>query len=209
MKQVLKNDTSLNQQGFSWPEVILPFLFPISLTAAGIASVIPLILVSAIGWAVLYNCRFLAHKRIRMTIRKFLIYLEKRRRNFQLRTLPPEDLKRVGKQDRYQMPKAFQNSDLSSDDEPSELHNTAGQGTHARGTRESLWTPEEIDKLGFDPDNIPLEWIYGDLLGKPDEVKPEVRSLNSRRRTRLDDGESTTETNSATVAAEFGLGGVA
>ena len=58
-----------------------PFLFPVSITAViGIASIIPLLLLSTTGWAPLYNRRLLAHKRIRMAIRKVLIYLEKRRR---------------------------------------------------------------------------------------------------------------------------------
>ena len=75
------------------------------------------------------------------------------------------------------MPKAFQDSDLSSDDEPAELQWDQEVTAHA----ETMWTQEEIDRLGFDPDHIPLEWIYGDLLGKPEELRPEVRRYNARR----------------------------
>ena len=78
------------------------------------------------------------------------------------------------------MPKAFQDSDLSSDDEPAELQ--VDEELYADGDRETLWTQEEIDRLGFDPDHIPPEWIYGDLLGQPDAVKPEVKSYNSRQK---------------------------
>ena len=83
------------------------------------------------------------------------------------------------------MPKMFQDSDLSSDDEPEELAGDEYATMNADHDRESLWTQEEMDRLGFDPDHIPLEWIYGDLIGKPEAVQPEVRQANLERRNRM------------------------
>ena len=30
--------------------------------------------------------------------------------------------------------------------------------------------------LGFDPDNIPMDSVYGDLLGNPDKLSPDVKA---------------------------------
>ena len=167
-----------------WPEVIIPFLFPLMIVVMAILSIIPFMLAGGIGWAVLFNLRFLAHKKIRMLIRAYLIRLEKFRRWKYERSFPLQHLRKFRERDRYQMPKAFQDSDLSSDDEPEEL--AREQIPRQKAT---MWTDSEIEIIGFDPDNIPMDWVYGDLLGNPEALRPEVKEYINLRKgpTRNDD----------------------
>ena len=154
-----------------WPEVILPFLFAIMVLVMALVAVIPIFLIGALGWAIVFNVRFLGHKKIRMFIRSMLIRMEKYRRWKYEWSFPKDHLRKFRQRDRYQMPKAFQDSDLSSDDdEPEEL-----EREEIPRKESSMYTPEEIEKYGYDPSNIPMEWIYGDLLGNPSALAKEVR----------------------------------
>lgn len=160
-----------------FPEIILPFLFPLLAALVAMLSAIPILIIGGLFWAILYNLRFLGHKKIRMSIRAFLIRMEKVRRWKYERSFPRQHLRKFRQRDRYQMPKILQDSELSSDDEPAELR----EQPIPRATT-TLYTEQEIKLFGYDPDNIPINWIYGDLLGKPEELAPEVKNYVDKKR---------------------------
>ena len=154
-----------------WPEIVLPFLLPIMVFVTAVLAVIPIFLIGALGWAILFNLRFLGHRKIRMFIRSMLIRMEKYRRWKYEWSFPKDHLRKFRQRDRYQLPKAFQDSEVSGDDdEPEEL-----EREEIPRKETSMYTPEEIEKYGYDPSNIPMEWIYGDLLGNPSALAKEVR----------------------------------
>ncbi|CAG7719030.1 unnamed protein product [Allacma fusca] len=94
------------------------------------------------------------------------------------------------------MPEVFQHPDLTSDDEPEEL-----QRLHILRQKTTMWTKKEIEMLGFDPDNIAMEKIYGDLLGTPDELAPEVRDYIKDKKVVSDDVDNASITSDEWVQA--------
>ena len=173
VNQYLKGDIPI------WPEIIIPFLYPLLAIALALVSVIPYVIIGALCWGLVFNFRFIGHKKIRMLIRSFLIKMEKLRRNRYERSFPLQHLRKFRERDRYQMPKAFQDSDLSSDDEPEELARE-----EIPRERTTMWSDAQIEMYGFDPDNIPMDLVYGDLLGDPSKLAPEVKDYVNKRKRR-------------------------